>query len=802
MLRNYLAAALRNLVRNKLYAAINIVGLAVGFAAALIITVFVRDEFSYDNFISGAERVYNVHTSFEQSGRGPLIVDTATVAAGLTAEMTIAFPDIESIARIAPGRAQLKNGDVESNDAVYWADPSIFSVVPLPVAAGDLATALSQPDGIVLTRRMARKYFGTDLPIGQTITIFGQHPMQISAVLEDLPSNTNLNAEIFASGQATFSVLSKIDRGEVVSGANLIAHILIRLKSGASVLGVESGLPTFLDTHFQQGPGHGIALLLIPLRAVHLTLSELPAMKPPADRTALIGVGIVGGLILIIAIINFVNLITARASRRAVEVGVRKTSGATRAHVFTQFAGEALLYVTVAIIFAIGLTKILLPVLNAVFQRAVELSFMQEPDLMAGVVATGLGVAFVSGLYPTIVLSSTRPSLVLKGDLTSVFGVSTGRHFSVVGQFTILTLLILATGIIARQSLYAMGNGIGVDTSNVVVMTSSDCRPALLDELQTVPGVVSTSCSSFFGLNIGQRQGDMVAADGTTAGVYAVPTGDNFLSFFGLEPVAGTFFPETRVQGTPGAEAQPRLVVLNQRAVQQLGYPSPAAAVGQVVRWAPSSAEENAFRVIGVVRDFAFNAVRQPVNPTGYFVDLSATGLINLRLDPEIGAETYAGIDDIWRRFNPAQLISRIPLWQYFLAFYGDVLRLGGFLLLMALLAIFIACLGLFGLSAFTAEQRTKEIGIRKVMGANRADVLRLLLWQFTKPVLWANVIAWPAAYFIMKRWLEGFAYHLDLELWIFLAASALALVIAVATVIGHALLVARSRPVEALRYE
>jgi putative ABC transport system permease protein len=800
MFHNYLTVALRNLVRNKLYAAINIIGLAVGFAAALFIAVFVRHELSYDNFMPGVEHIYNIHSIFEQTDRAPLVVDTATVANDLAGTFETALPSVEAVARLAIGPMQMKRGDVQAFEQIYWADAKIFSVLPLPVVAGNLTTALENADGIVLTRQIARKYFGSDQAIGEIVTLAGSRPMRVTAVIEDLPSNTNLRARIFAAGKAEVSTLTLLDRKQSTSGSNLITHILVRLKPQAVLADVQTELDTFFAARTQQAPGRSQKIRLIPLREVHTTMSELPGYYPPVDRFAMFGIGAIGIVILLVAAINFVNLMTARASRRSVEVGVRKVSGARRRHLIAQFIGEAMLYVLLSSILALGLMKLSLPALNAAIQRSISWSFSQDPTLTAAFVAIGIAVAVLSGAYPAFVLSSFRPSAVFRGNLFTKSHSGTFRQALVVGQFAILIGLILAAGIIARQTLYALREGVRVDTSGVMLVATNDCRQAFLDSLRALPDITGASCSSLWGLNIGQAAGEMQAPNGTQAAIFAIPTDENFLAFYRVVPVAGRLF--SKDFGEDVATAGTRSLILNERAVRQLGYATPDDAIGGTVRWDTRPGVSGTFTIVGVVPNFAFNAVRQPVNPSGYYVDLAATNVINVRRAVGAPPATAAAIDETWKQFYPGRPITRSALQQYVLFFYGDVARLAGLLVFFALIAIFIASLGLFGLAAFTSEQRTKEIGIRKAMGASRRDILRLLLWQFAKPVLWASIIAWPVGYVIMRRWLEGFTQHITLGPGFFLAASGLAIIIALLTVTSHVLSVSRAQPVTALRYE
>ena len=817
MFRNYFAAALRNLVRNKLYAAINIVGLAVGFAAALLIALFVRDEFSYDRWLPEHERTYLIYERYAPQDRAPLSVNvTFSDVAKL---LPLEFPDIEAVTRLEPTQMKLRHGDVEGAEPnTFWADPNFFDVLRFKAIAGDLATALHHPDGIVLTRAVAHKYFGNDAPIGESIELNGDQTLQVRAVIEDLPSNTHLAVGAIASGLASFSGIARQDAiplgGKVVKREN--DYTYVRLRSAKSIETLSAGMPSFVERHGPQFfadllDSFFLTLRFVPLAEIHFQAPTMTDRKPPSDIATVIAIMVVGVLILLTAGINFVNLLTARSLRGAVEVGVRKTLGARRVDLIAQYIGAAAIYVALAMLLAGVAAVLLLPSFNGFLDRVIAVDLLHNPSIVLAGIGLTAAMALLAGFYPALVLSSFRPTFALREAVRQVAGGNSLRQALVVLQFTILTGLVLATTVIYRQTVFATSERLRFDNEQVFQITT-DCRSALVNEVRTVAGVNAAACSSYAAVQIG-RIGTTasVVGDGTNLrpNLRVNPADAEFFDLFGLRFLTGHAYgrepppsvPDGVARGGPG-------VVLNETALRMLGLASAESAVGRSLAWKRFLNDDNEMSpqiespIVGVVSDFSLGTVRDAVEPSLYYYDPQFNAILSVKARGEAVPEVMTAIKDIWRKVGEPAPLDFVFLDQRIQTLYRDIERQGTVFGIFAVVAIFIAGLGLLGLSAFTAESRTKEIGVRKAMGASRIDVLRLVLWQFTKPVLWANVIAWPVAYFVMRRWLEGFAYHIDLSPWMFVGASALALVIALATVIGHALLVARAQPVTALRYE
>jgi putative ABC transport system permease protein len=549
------------------------------------------------------------------------------------------------------------------------------------------------------------------------------------------------------------------------------------------------------------------------LTAIHLHPSTQGAFRPAGDKTVIAAIAAVGVLVVLVAAINFITLMTARAGRRAVEVGVRKAAGASRRDLIVQFMGEAFLYVVFAVVVAIAIAELTLPAFNALLQRRIAFDYATDPMLAAGIGAGALLVALLAGAYPAFVLSAFRPATVLKGGLPQTTGGVGVRQALVIVQFAVLIGLVLGAITIARQTYYALNQGMRLDKDQVLFMAASPCTDRLRDAILTVPGVKKAACASAFVLNLANNLDDTVVG-GRHQTMAVAPVDFGFFEVYGLEPLAGRLFDRNRPNDgfIAGAEVNPP-VVINETAVKGLGFRSPQAAVGHSIAWHFHTDVDKAFggdparpsEIIGVVPDFTFGSMREPIEAAMFMVGPKVSYYsiaLNAKLDGRRIPETLQGVDRVWKRMEGDAPILRTFVTLFTLRLYIDVLVQGALITIAAVVALSIAALGLFALSAYTTERRTKEIGIRKAMGADTGDILRLLIWQFTKPVLWANLIAWPVSFLVLTGWLGGFAYHVDLAPWTFAVAAAAALVIAWATVFIHALRVARAKPVGALRYE
>jgi putative ABC transport system permease protein len=535
-------------------------------------------------------------------------------------------------------------------------------------------------------------------------------------------------------------------------------------------------------------------------------------MSPRGDRSHLIALVAIGLLIIISASFNFVSLMTARAAQRAIETGVRKASGALRGQLIIQFLGEAIIYVALAMAAAVALSQVMLPRVNSALKQRIAFDYLGDPVIVCSLLITTVLLGLLAGAYPAFLLSAYRPAAVLKG--TPAQGGSHGivRRSLVTLQFDIMIGLGVTTVTIWRQTLFSLDNQLRVDGSTILLIDNA-CDPsgrAFQDRVATIPGVAAAACANEAALYNGGMIVSARVQGGAEVPMVSGAVDYNALEFYGLRPLAGRFF--DRDHGDDGRLVQGETtgnpsIVINETAMRKLGFSSPAEAVGQTVTWnrrrwsaKPNPGTLGASEIIGVSPDFALDT-RRDVYPQILYVDPFSFSVASVRLTGPQIPDTLTAIDAAWSQIEHTRIHRRF-LSQRLQDIYADVILQRTAISLSTALAGVIGVLGLLGLSAHSAAQRTKEIGIRKAMGASRLDILRFFVWQFARPVLWANLIAWPCAYILMRHWLDGFVHHVSLTPLTFLAAGASALLVAVATVLGHALTVARAKPVHALRYE
>jgi putative ABC transport system permease protein len=812
MFRNYLATALGNLARNKLYAGITIVGLAVAFTVAILVGQFVRNEFSYNHWIPGHERIYKVRSLVQPTGQAPLVIEaTAGLASRVRATFSGAF-----IARLSLNGTTVKRGPADAPTAenkLFWADPDIFKVLPLPALAGDPATALRQPDALVLTRQMARKYFGRDLPMGGVLLVTGvdgkYHPMRVAAVLKDLPANSTLTAEIYASGRSSYSYLTFFDAHPNLGSFNIGLSTFARLTPGVSVPEFQRALDRAGQPDiraFARGGGDKVSFQPAPLDEVHWAPDANGA--PSGDKGVTYAILAVAGLIVLVAGINFVTLMTARASRRGVEVGVRKATGATRGQLMMQFMGEALIQVVGAALIAAALSEVLIKPFNALVQRSLTVDFAHDPLLSSGLVGFALLIGLLAAVYPALVLSSFRPAAVLKGGIIRASGSPAARASLVAIQFAVLIGLIVTTTTIYRQTRFALSQGLGAGDSERILDVFS-CDPPFVAEVRKLPGVGAAACTTMHGLNLVKLAQRVQFGGGGQGDFDVAPIDVGLLEIYGVRPLAGRLVSsehsEDRVLADPKTTVQPT-VVLNQTAARKLGFADPRAAIGKTMTWTrdlePGATPlTGPSRIIGVIPDQTVT-VRSVVPPTFYFVMPKNLNLLAIKLSGKAIPATVDAIHALWKRTGNDRPVDQMFWSQYRADLYKDLTVQGETIAICAGLAVLISCLGLFALAAFMTERRTKEIGIRKAMGAGTRDVVLLLVWQFTIPVLCAVAVATPVGVWAMGGWLHQFAYRVPLSAWTFLLASAAAVVIAWLTVSYQSYAVARAKPAAALQYE
>ncbi|EGX99812.1 ABC transporter, permease protein [Nitrospirillum viridazoti Y2] len=821
MFANYLTVALRTLIKHKLYSAITVAGLALGLTAAILIGLFVHNELTYDRDVTDADRIQQVLVTATLPGRAP--EDGASLPMPLGPALKQAFPQVAEMARIAPQTSSLKRDETLFSEQAAVADASFFRLFDWPFLVGDRATALDDPNSVVLTAKTAAKYFGDANPLGRTLSVDG-HLLRVTGVMRDLPANT----------QFAFALLVPMD-----SQANQIPDYLrqhwgglmtmtfLKLKPGASPDLIQAGLPAFgaaippIRTNTGEVHlGDMFKFFLVPLTEAHLH----PVRNAMVEGTSPIEIGIftaVAVLVLAIACINFMNLATARASLRAREVALRKVVGASRGQIMVQFLGESILLTGLALILAVALVEVLLPSFTAFLGKpSLAFNYLRDARVLGCLAALVLLVGGAGGLYPAIFLSAFQPGPVLKGNSGGSGAGGRLRVVLVVLQFAISISLMVATGVVYGQLAYAQGRALGFNKENIVVLTDlygpelQQKAETLRDALRQDPRIAAAALAeSYPGSgtenNTGVNHPGAPADDGAVVLRRDAVDADYFSTLKVLQVAGRVFDREHPADAIPPADpANPQKlrhggVVLNRSAVRRLGYASPEAALGQPLMLPGKEGEAGVeVTVVGVVEDFHQGSVHTAVAPQMFLETPKSYSQLLIRVKAGEIPGALDLIDRSWRQLVPDRPVPRVFLDAQLQSVYERETKTGQLFAVFSGLAIVIAALGLFGLASFTAERRTKEIGLRKVLGAGVTDIVRLLVWQFSKPVLVANVIAWPVAWVAMRHWLDGFADRVPLNPLLFVASGLSALMVAWATVGLHAARVAATKPVVALRYE
>jgi putative ABC transport system permease protein len=825
MFRNCLAAAWRNALHDRFYALLNVLGLALGLAVVMLIWLFVRDELTFNQFLPDYKDAYRVQLTIAEPGQRP--ITWGATPDRMAGELKLDFPEVAAVTRVARQSVGVRHAQITAAESIDWVDADFLSVLGYPLLRGDPRTALIQPDSIVLTRSLARKYFGTIDCLGQTLDINQIHPVRVTGIAEDPPSNATFRFVALASGKTSYGKLAMFDAGpQVLTALSLTVSTYVRLRHGVSPDAIAGRLHAFSLAHYPSGDGSEplFALLFLnSMATVHLHPFNPDTNEPNTRVQTLYAVAATGLLILLLAGINFINLVTARATRRAVEVGIRKTLGALRNQLMLQFMGESLGYSLAAMLLGIAMAALLLPYLNAFLDRRITFDFLHQPLMAMVPVALAVLLGIAAGVYPALIVSRYPPAQVLKARAGATVGGGRLRLGLVVFQFTVTIALLISTVVIYRQVSFATSRALRFEKDLILTVDLTgmpqqampdglDRREnapveALRTQLAAVPGVQAIAATFVVPLLTQSFTLDFARPDWTdrpSVSFTILPIDFGYFGLYRVPILAGRDFSHDFAEDKLLATDKSRLssAIINVTAMRALGFTDATAAIGQEIQSTDPGFPARRHRVIGVVPDFPLGSIRTPVPPSIFIVDPDMFNVLNVKLSASNLAGTLRAIDAVWLQFVPERPINRVFLDDRIAGLYLDVTREGRMFATFAGFAVIIGCLGLTGLSAYTAERRTKEIGIRKALGASTFGVCWLLIRQFTAPVLAANVLAWPIAWWFMRDWLNGFAYRIDLDAAPFLMAGLGAIVIAVATTAFHTLQVARSRPVAALRYE
>jgi len=795
MVKNYVKVAMRSLQRNKGFTAINIIGLSIGLATCLLIVFYVADELGYDKYNAKANNIYRVDFEVKFGNNDNRY---AAVQSGVANEAKKDFATVEQAVRLRPAYEQpagfrVKKGSsvLQETNAIY-ADASLFDVFTLPMIEGAPATALTQPNTVVLTESAAKKYFDATNVVGQTLVLNDTLNFKVTGVIKDVPKQSHFSYNMFLSMETIPGSRNPNWRG---GGYN--TYLL--LKSGASTTAISQKLTSVAMqfTASYMGKDDYLKYSLTPLTAIHLHSNLQQELGHNGSIKYVYVFSAIAIFILLIACVNFMNLSTARSANRAKEVGVRKVLGSPRKYLVAQFLTESMLVTFASIIIAIVMAWLLLPLFNQVSGKQLEFTAQTFMWLVPCVLALTIVIGFIAGAYPAFFLSRFQPINVLKGKFSAGFKGGGLRSFLVVFQFGISIFLIIGTMVIYNQLHYIQTTNLGYNRNQVLIIKNTESlnnqAQTFKQQIKQLPGVEDASLSGFVptgeASNITALFPDATITSHTSMLTEFWPVDESYIKTMGMQLQAGRNF-------SADMRTDSSAVIINEAAAKFFGFKNPLNKT--VYR---NSIGLQQFKIIGVIKDFHFKSLRENITPVVLYL-AEDKGALNVKVNTANITNLMGEIKDKWKAVAPNQQFTYSFMDAEFDAAYRAEDRIGVIFVAFTFLAIVIACLGLFGLAAYAAEQRTKEIGIRKVLGANIATLVGLLSRDFIKLVLVAIVIATPIAWFAMQQWLHDFAYRADMHWWLIAIAGLAAIIIAFVTVSFQAIKAALTNPVKSLRSE
>ena len=794
MLLNYFKVAFRSLWRRKTFSLINIMGLAVGIAACFLIFLYVKFQTSFDRFHSKADRIYRIVDD--------VITPTETIHSGYSQSPVAInikrdYAEVEDAVRITPESFLVRIGDAKyQEEHTVLADSTLFNVFDFPLVAGDPKTALRDPMSVVLSQSFAKKYFGKENAMGKQLILTGKAvPAKVTGIMKDIPGNSQIVADLFVSISSWKQIYGSPTSDSEWTNHNHYAYLLLKPHTDPKAL--EKKFPDFMERHDGRQMKElqmYYTLFLEPLRDVYLKSKRGGMVEGNINNVYIFSV--IAVFILLIACINFINLTTARSAERAKEVGIRKVVGALRFQLARQFLSESVVICLLSFVIALVLCILLLPMFNSLAGQEISKGIFQQPLLVVELFGLTILLGVVAGLYPSLVLSSFQPVTVLKGRFSTGARGMLLRRALVVSQFTISIVLIIATIVVYKQLSYMRNQDLGFSKDQqVVIFTNYDKnKDAFKQSLKDIPGVKSTTYSVCVpGGNpfsaytkIQNKAGEMQQMN---IDYYSVDF--DFINQFGLKMIAGRQF-STEFPSDTG-----KAMILNEASVKMLGYASPQEALGRDFdQWGRQG------KIIGVLKDFHAKSLQTEIKPMVFRVEPYGWGTLTIKVDGKNLPKTLAAIESKWKTIIPDRPYSFNFLDESFNKLYKSEQQFGKLFFNFALLAIFISCLGLLGLASYSTIQRTREIGVRKVLGASVSSIVNLLSVDFIKQVLVAFVLAVPIARWGMSKWLNDFAYRTNMTWWVFAAAGLTAVFIAFFTISFQAIRAAVENPVKSLRSE
>jgi len=842
MFKNYLLTTWRHILKNKLFSAINIFGLAIGMMSCILIMLYVKDEVSYDTWVPESEKVVRLHSAFYMPGRTPFLT-VRSAGRLMEAISTFATAEVETGVRLVQDSMTIIQDNNAFNEPTFYADPSFFDVFDIPFVEGSKETAFNKPYDLVISERTALKYFGRTDVIGETLTgcCIRSDPQDytVTGVFKNIPEASHFDVDLLVRMEPTmFDFAPNI----LNTWTSVNTFTYFKLREGKTAADLQERFVYWLDNEspfVEMAKQNGLPAdqkvsdfnkgSVMPLEDLHLharkAAGNMPDLSPMGDITMIYTFTIVAGLVLLIASINFMNLSTAKATKRAREVALRKVMGASRKQVAFQFLGEAVAIAGLGFLFALVGVELVLPLYSEAIGREIELNLISDLPLLLSLVVVAVVIGLLSGSYPAAFLSRFLPARILKANQSAGNeGKGSFRGALVIFQFSISIGLAVCTAVVYGQTLYAKNMDVGYKHDGKLVLggiraaSSPEQIETIRQQISQVPGVSSVVLSSdvpsqdfennTFFKSLDAQEG-VTDTQGTLLNYYSV--GYGFMEAYDIKPLAGRTF--NREYGTDAIEQIPRdedrigsgSLIINETAMRSLGYSEPEQAIGKVLQGGIGGMGTHDLTIVGVTPDIYFRSIKHGIRASAYFNGPARFRSATISYDGTADVQAVvAAVEKIWQENIPLTPINWRFLSDMMNVQYDAETRQAKLFAAFAALAIIVASLGLYGLASFTAEQRTKEIGVRKVLGATVMDIVRLLVWQFSRPVLLANIIAWPVAWYIMSGWLEGFEYRLENSflLTTSLIASAAALLVAWLTVASRAYGVAQANPIHALRYE
>jgi len=796
MLKNYLKIALRNFRRHKGYSFINIAGFAIGMACCLLILIYVRHELSYDRYHKDADRICRIVIDIRtQTANRVFALVSPTVAPALKAD----YPQIECAARAVPTSARLVRLEEKSfyEDRFMYADQELFDIFTIPFIQGIPQEALTRPSTLVISQRMAFKYFGSANPLGKTLNI-NQAEYEITGVIEDSPENTHMKYDLIAS----LKTLS--NWSEMSNWHSTMFYTYLKLKPNVEIEEFSQQVSRLADKYVGErldSRGKTYNYFLQPISSIHLHSHLRYEIEPPGNPVYVYIFSFVGLFILLIACLNFMNLATARSANRAKEVGMRKVVGAQKLQLVCQFLGESLLVSFLSLCFAMVIVRYTIPLLNNLTGISMSFDELLNPIVLFFLIGGTVLVGLAAGLYPAFVLSAFRPAVTLKGALSATSRSFAMRTVLVVVQFSISVFLIIGTLTIYRQFNFMKNQHLGFEKEQKLVLplrggiSIEKNYKTVKDMFSKHSSITGAAVSSSVpGRGVSNFSIGLVGEeDEKNQSMFHLYFDENFIPNYGIEIVAGRAFQKEMSTDIRGA------FLINEAAIKAFGWSRPEEALGKRLQTGYGGRVNP---IIGVTKNFHYRGLQNEVEPLVMEFLPEIFRYITLSIDITNLKDTLAFVESQWKVLFQGNPFESFFLDTDFDKQYRADEQVGRIFGIFTLLGLFIACLGLLGLASFAAESRTKEIGVRKVLGASVTGIVLMLSKQFTKWVLLANGFAWPIAYYFMYRWLKNFAYRININILTFLLSGLLVLAIALLTVSFQSIKAATANPVDSLRYE